>query len=250
MVGHEPNFSPSSPIVPIRSPVVGGVLAEVVDDLLDVAERDPIAEALLRAEDPQELALVVGRVGAPVVLLADGCRPEVGVVEDRPVVAAGDQRGRQVRLPDPFGEPRPARPAAEQALQLRAHPLQLPDPVALRERRQDRLEVATAEHLDLVAGGQRRQPLDELGSLQPQPFEQRTAVVERQADGRMTLEGLDHRQVRLVVDLRQDPPEVADRLMVVDRQGERDPGRHRGGQPASVTAGAGTASTGTPAAGR
>jgi hypothetical protein len=88
------------------------------------------------------------------------------------------------------------------------------------------------------------------GAFEPQPLEEGAAVVERQADGRMALEGLDHRQVGLVEDLRQDPPEVADRLMVVDRQGERDPGRHRGGQPASVTAGAGTASSGTPAAGR
>ena len=51
-------------------------------------------------------------------------------------------------------------------------------------------------------------------------------VVQREVDARMSLEGLDHRQVRLVVDLGEDPAEVADGLMVVDRERQRDPPRH------------------------
>ena len=66
----------------------------------------------------QELALVLGRVRAPEVLLGDRRGAEVGVVEDRPVVAGGGQRGRQVRLPDALGEPGAARPAAERRLEL------------------------------------------------------------------------------------------------------------------------------------
>ena len=96
--------------------VLGGVLAQVVDDLLDVAERDPVAQALLGPEDAQELALVLRRVRAPQVLLRDRRRAEVGVVEDRPVVAGGDQRGRQVRFPDALGQPGPGRPPSEQTL--------------------------------------------------------------------------------------------------------------------------------------
>ena len=136
--------------------VLGGVLAQVVDDLVDVAERDPVAQALLGPEDAQQLALVLGRVGAPQVLLGDRRGAEVGVVEDRPVVAGRDERGRQVRLPDALGQPGAARPPPEQRLELVAHPAQLADPVALRQRGEDRLVVAAAEDLDLVA--RRRAP--------------------------------------------------------------------------------------------
>ena len=68
--------------------------------------------------------------------------------------------------------------------------------------------------------------LDELGSLVAQPLEQRPGVVEGQPDARVALEGLEHRQVGLVVDVGEDPAEVADRLVVVDGEGERDPGGH------------------------
>ena len=107
-------------------------------------ERDPVAEALLGAEDRQDLALVVGRVRAPERLLGDGRRPEVGVVEDRPVVAGGDERRRQVRLPDALGEPRSARPRAEQRLELVGHPDELADPVALGQGGENRLVPAAA----------------------------------------------------------------------------------------------------------
>ena len=93
---------------------LGRVVAEVADDVVDLRERDPVAEALLGAEDRQDLALVVGRVRAPERLLGDRGGPEVGVVEDRPLVAGRDERRRQVGLPDPLGEPGAARAAAEQ----------------------------------------------------------------------------------------------------------------------------------------
>ena len=38
----------------------------------------------------------------------------------------------------------------------------------------------------------------------------------------MALERLDHRLVGLLEDLGEDPAEVADRLVVVDRERERD----------------------------
>ena len=88
---------------------VGGVVAQVVDDLTDLAERDAVAQALLRAEDPQQVALVLGRVRAPEVLLGDRRGAEVGVVEDRPVVA----RRRPATSAGPV--PRPARPATPRA---------------------------------------------------------------------------------------------------------------------------------------
>src|SRR4029078_5285562 len=64
--------------------VLGGVVAEDVYNVVDVGKGDAVAESLLGPEDGQDLALVVGRVRAPEVVLGDRRRPEVGVVEDRP----------------------------------------------------------------------------------------------------------------------------------------------------------------------
>src|SRR4029079_3823896 len=111
--------------------VLGGVVAQVVDDLVDVPERDPIAEALLGPEDAQEPALVVGRIRAPMPRLGDGRGAEMGVIQDGPVVATEDERGGQVRLPDTLRQTRASWPATEHRLELRAHPAKLPDPVAV-----------------------------------------------------------------------------------------------------------------------
>ena len=206
--------------------VLGRVIAQVADDVLDIAERDPVAEALFRAEDRHELSLVLGRIRPPQVLLADRGRAEVRVVEDRPVVTAGDERGRQVRLPDPLGQPGALGSAAEEGLELVAHPGQLADPVALGQGGEDRLVVASAQDLDLLARDERTQPHDEVGALGAQPFEQRTRVVQGQPDVRVALQRFHHRPIRLVENLGEDPAEVADGLMVVDREGERDPRSH------------------------
>ena len=112
----------------------------------------------------------------------DRGRPEVGVVEDRPLVAGRDERRRQVGLPDPLGEPGAARAVAEQSLQLVGHPDELADPVALRQGREDRLVPAAADDLDLAAPDEAGQPVEELGPLGPQPGQQGTGVVEREAD--------------------------------------------------------------------
>ncbi len=140
---------------------LGRVVAQVADDVVDLGERDPVAKALLGAEDGQDLALVVGGVRAPQVVLGDGRGPEVGVVEDGPVVAGRDERGRKVRLPDALREPRATRAATERRLELVGHPDQLPDPVALGQGGEDRFVPAAADDLDLAPLGQHRQAGDE-----------------------------------------------------------------------------------------
>ena len=65
VVGQAPNFSPSSPIMPDAVAGLGRVVAQVADHVLDGPERDPVAQALLRAEHRQQLALVLGRVRRP-----------------------------------------------------------------------------------------------------------------------------------------------------------------------------------------
>ena len=206
--------------------VLGRVVAEVADHVLHGPERDPVAEALLGAEDGEEVALVLGRVRAPQVRLGDGGGAEVLVVEDGPAVARLRQRRRQVRLPDAFREPGTLGPAAREAVDRGCHAGQLVDPVLLRQGGEDRLVQAAAQELDLVARDEHPQAGQELGALRGQPLEQRAGVVQREADARVTLESLEQRQVGAVVDLGEHPSEVAHGLVIVDRQGEGDSGSH------------------------
>jgi hypothetical protein len=50
--------------------------------------------------------------------------------------------------------------------------------------------------------------------------------VEGDADAWVALEGVDHREVGAVVGLGDYPPEIADGLMVVEGQRQRDPASH------------------------
>ena len=134
--------------------------------------------------------------------------------------------GRQIRLPDPLGEPRAARPSAEQPLQLVGHPDELADPVALGQGGEDRLIPAAADDLDLAAPDEPPEALDELGPFGGDPVEEGTGVVESELNAGMPFEGLEHRQVGLFVGLGNDPAEVADGLVVVDRQRYRNASGH------------------------
>ena len=207
---------------PEPRPVLGRVGTQVGDDILHGPERDEVAQPLLGAEQRHERPLVLGDVGAPALLLGDRRRAEVRVVEDRPVVPGVTERRGQGRLPDAFGKPRPARPAPEQTLELIAHPRELPDPVALGERGEDRFRPAATEDLDLAAVHEVAQPLDEGRAFGAQPLEQRTRVVERDSHARGPLERVDQRRIGEVEDLGEHPAEVADWLVVMDRKRERD----------------------------
>ena len=115
---------------------------------------------------------------------------------------------------------------AEVPLDLVGHPHQLGDPVALGNGRQDRLEVAASEDLHLAACRDGANAFDEIGMLTDQPFEQGARVMKAHPDARMPLEGFDHRQVRGDVRFLDDPPEVADGLVVVEGQSKADTSRH------------------------
>ncbi len=218
--------------------VLGGVGAQVVDDVLDGAERDPVSEALLGAEDGDPPALVLGGVGAPHRVVRDRGSPEMSVVDDGPGVAGIVQRRGHVGLPDTFREPCAAWPLAEDGVQLGGHAPQLADPVTFRQRREDRLAPAATHDLHLPPGVQRDQPLHGLRSLGSQPVQQGTGVVEPEPDARVSLQGLDHGQVGRIVVGRDDVSEVAHRLVVVQHERQGDASVHRrrilSGRPVSA----------------
>ena len=209
--------------------ILGGVLVQVADDLLDRAEGDAVAEALLGAVDDDAVALVVRGVAAPVALGRDGGGPEVGVVHDGVGVAGLGQRGRHVRLPDPLGQPGADGPPAEERLDLVGHAHQLTDAIGLAQRGQHRLVVAAAEHLHLAAVHEPAELLEGLRLVGLEPVEEGTGVVEAEAHPGMPLQGSQQGLVGGPVVVLEDEAEVAHRLVVVEDERERDASVSHGG---------------------
>ena len=71
-----------------------------------------------------------------------------------------------------------------------------------------------------------RQAPDRIGMLVLHPLEQGTAVMQPDAHRGMRLQRGDEGRVGVRPDVLDDPAEIADRLMVVEDQAERDPRRH------------------------
>src|SRR5205807_4554287 len=90
--------------------------------------------------------------------------------------------------------------------------LQLDVLVAVRDDRQDRLEAAAAQHLDLTPLDEAADSLDELRVVFPQVVQQEAAVVEGGLDARVPLQRCEHGQVGIFVFALQTHTGVAERL--------------------------------------
>ena len=55
-----------------------------------------------------------------------------------------------------------------------------------------------------------------------QPLQQRAGVMQTEPDARVSLQGAEHGRVGTLVDVLDDPTKVADRLVVVDYERERN----------------------------
>ena len=86
-----------------------------------------------------------------------------------------------------------------------------------------------ARYLDLVALDQCPQPLDGFGPGGLEPVEEGARVVQAQAHARVPLERVEHGRVGPLPVLVEDEAEVADGLMVVQDQRERDASFVHGG---------------------
>ena len=230
-----PNFSPSSPIVPRRVAVLGRVLAEVLDDVVDLAGTGSgsggPARSRRRAGGWPWSSVVYG---APEGLLGDGGGTEMRVVEDRPRVAGRGERRRQVRLPDPLREPGAASAGARTcASSSSAIRCELADPVALRQRGEHRLVEAAAQRPRPGRASTRaRSRVMNSGRSARSHSSSGPRVVQRHPDGRVALERLEHRQVGEVVDLARTPSRSCRRAGGCGSPGRARCGPSRGGQPA------------------
>ena len=231
------------PIVPHQRQVERGAAAvrpnvavreppQVADHLFHRRPRDEVAQPLEAGEDRQRNPGLLGDVVAEEVRLLEPHGAEVGVVDDGVPHARLADRPREVRLPDPLGQPEALGGGAKLRGDRPGELLDLAALVRIRDGGEDRFVVATGEDLDLPAGGQGPDPPEEVGSVGLEPVEERPGIMERQADPGVAFQRPHERGVRVVRGPGHDVVEVPDRLMVVDRE-RQDDRVHREGQPAS-----------------
>ena len=121
---------------------------------------------------------------------------------------------------------------AEQLFEVARVGADLPDAVAARNARQDRLVERPAEDLDLPALDELAEPVDVLGVMLDEPFQQAAGGVQRDRELRVVAEDVQERAVAVLVRRFEDPVEIADRLVVV--QGENQSNRRIHAKPPQV----------------
>ncbi len=119
-----------------------GARAKLLHRLADVPERDEVPELHAPREDDQRKALVLGDVRLAELLRAKPCLDEVLVVQDRVGNTRFSKERREVRLPDPLGQPRAQGALSEDRVNPIGKRPNLGNTVAPRHSDQDRLVVA------------------------------------------------------------------------------------------------------------
>ena len=192
--------------------------AEVAVEVGEGTERNEIAERLIDGENAQRAALVlrdVARMEVP-----DPGVAKVLLVEQRVLDARLGQRSRQVGLPDPLGQPYAARPAAEVPGQEVAHHPDLADPVGLGDERQDGFVESAAEELDLIAADHPRDEVPAGPLALFHVFPERAGEVEGELERGVADQAFEEGTVAVVERRLEHVVEIADRLVVVDREQE------------------------------
>jgi hypothetical protein len=190
--------------------------SEVGVDLVERTKRDEVAELLVDGKDAQAAPLILRDVGRGQV--PDPRVMEMFLVEERVFDARGRQGLRQMRFPDPLGQPQPARPLAEILEEEVVHHPDLADPVLLGDDRQDGLVEPAAQELDLASAGEL---LDEFPAgpfVLLHIFPERPGKVEGEAEAGTFRQRLEQRPVAVVERRPEDVVEVPHRLVVVDRE--------------------------------
>ena len=199
-----------------------GPRAQEFDGLLGRAERDQIAQLLEDREHRDPRALLFGREMPGEVPVRHAGGVEVLVVDQRGAHSGGGERPGQPGLPDPLGQPQTLGRGPEALRQEPREPGDLAQLVGIGNGGQDRLIVAAGQQLQLSAPRHGPGARSVLGMVRLEPVPQDARVVERERDFRMTVPGLEHRQVGALCGFLEDRVEIPDRLVIVEREQERD----------------------------
>ncbi len=198
---------------------------EIPDALRRIRERHEVAQPLVDREDRDRRSLLLGEVVAAQRLRIEAGEREVRVVHQDELHPGLAQDARELRLPDPLGQPHAPRGHPEARLDELGQGLDLPDLVPVRQERQDRLVEAAGQQLHLPIGGEPPQQIEGGPRALLEGREQAPGAVDGQGQAGAGLrdrlqEGVVGPEDRVV----DDALEVTDRLVIVDAEEEVERG--------------------------
>ena len=175
--------------------VDGGGIAQIGDDVFDLAEGNEIAESFLPRVKPHGLATVFGNVGAKEFFGLEARGEEMHVVNKSVGNICGGQRGGKLRFPNALGKPRTGRQLAEVLLQIGGQARYLFVLIFRTNRDQDRLIEAATNKFHLAGLDEFFQANEILRPMLLNPSKKRPGIVEAKMNFRMLFEVLDKRKI-------------------------------------------------------
>ena len=124
--------------------------AQVLNHVLDFAERHQVPQRFLSRKQPNGFAAVFRLIRSEEFGRLESRRKKMKVVHQRVIHVRCGQYRRHLRLPNAFCEPRTGWPLAEMLLEVRRKPFDLFALVFGRNHRQDWLIKSSAHHFCLL----------------------------------------------------------------------------------------------------
>ncbi len=203
-----------------------GHFGQVFQRLLRRGEGNQVSQPLAAGKHRQQPAFILGNQVPGKLRIVESRGLEMKIVENRVFDAGVGQVAAERLLPHAFGDPHSTDCGAKAVLQPAGIAADLSDPVSPGDHRQNGLEKRPPDDLDLPAIDQLGQAVDICGLIAGEPLHQRPAYVQRHLQRFITAENLQKRIVAVFKGLLKNTVEVADGLMVVQRQDETDSWGH------------------------
>ena len=171
--------------------VDSGRIAQIGDDVFDLAKGNEIAQRFLSRVKPHGLATVLGDVGAKEFLRLEASSEEVNVINKRVGDTSGGKRGGKLWLPNALGEPSAGRQLAKVLLQVGGQASNLFVLIFGRNRDQNGLVETATDEFHLAGLDQIFQAGKILRPMFLNPGEERPGIVEAEMNLRMLFKVLD-----------------------------------------------------------
>ncbi len=169
----------------------GGGIAQISDDVFDLAKGNEIAQRFLPRVKPHAFATVFGDVGTKELFRFETGREEMHVINQSVGNIRGGKRGGKLRLPNALSEPRAGRHFAEVLLQIGGEACNLFVLILGRNGDQDGFVETATDKFYLAGLNQLFQAGDILGPMLLNPGEKRAGIVQAEMDFWMLFEVLN-----------------------------------------------------------
>ena len=194
--------------------------AKKVGGFADVAKGNQVAENFQAGNDFHRVTEIFGEGVAVELFEVEAGAEEMIVVDERVIDAGGRERRRDFGLPYAFREPCAARTSAEMLVDVGGEARDLFAAVFMRDRDEDGLVEAAADHFDLAGAHERAQNVEIFGMEALDPLEERARIVKAGANRGMAREDFDEGQIGSFVGAFDYVIKISNWLVGVDQEDE------------------------------